>query len=250
MTRVIAVVSGKGGVGKTTVVSNVGTALSHMGDSVLLIDGNVTGANLALHLGMNPVDPVSLNDVLSGRAYLPQAVYKHPSGLAVVPASLFDPNANLDGLKKYIYTMMGAKDFIFIDAAAGVCDETRAAIEAADEVLVVTNPDLPSVTHSMTAKTVADALGRPVIGVVVNMKRGEKHELSEKEVGELMGAPVIHSIPEHRTVREATSKRSPVVSENRYSPASRAFDGLAKKLSGRPAPKERLGLISKILSRL
>ncbi|MBS3051549.1 MAG: P-loop NTPase, partial [Candidatus Aenigmarchaeota archaeon] len=72
MTRIIAVVSGKGGVGKTTMVANIGTALSKLGKNVIILDANLTTPSLGMHLGV-PLYPVTLHDVLKGRANIKDA---------------------------------------------------------------------------------------------------------------------------------------------------------------------------------
>ncbi|UCD07328.1 MAG: AAA family ATPase, partial [Candidatus Aenigmatarchaeota archaeon] len=87
MTRVICVASGKGGVGKTTVVSNLSAALAALGKSVIAIDGNLTTSNLGLHLGIS-MYPITLQDVLRGRANIRDAVYHHQDGFKVVPADV------------------------------------------------------------------------------------------------------------------------------------------------------------------
>ncbi|MBI4174544.1 MAG: AAA family ATPase, partial [Candidatus Aenigmarchaeota archaeon] len=128
MTRIIAVVSGKGGVGKTTMVANIGTALSKMGKNVIILDANLTTPSLGMHMGV-PLYPVTLHDVLKGRANIKDAVYKHESGVKIVPAgiSLRDmrgvdskdlPNALLD--------LLGSAEIILLDAAAGLGRETLA----------------------------------------------------------------------------------------------------------------------------
>ena len=77
MTEIISIISGKGGVGKTTLVSNLAVSLTKTNAKVLVIDGNVTGANLGIHLGVPSVYPVSLNDVLNKNAFITQAIYRH-----------------------------------------------------------------------------------------------------------------------------------------------------------------------------
>ena len=89
MTRILSVVSGKGGVGKTTLVSNISASLVKAGKNVLVIDGNVTGSNLHIHLGIEATDNmITLNDVLEDKAFITQAIYRHPLGFSIIPASL------------------------------------------------------------------------------------------------------------------------------------------------------------------
>ena len=83
MTRIITVASGKGGVGKTTLVSNLATALANFKKSVIAVDGNLTTPNLGLHLGI-PLYPVTLQDVLNGHSSLNEALYYHPAGFTVL----------------------------------------------------------------------------------------------------------------------------------------------------------------------
>ena len=87
MTRIIGVVSGKGGVGKTTMVANVGTALAKMGKDVIVLDANLTTPSLGMHLGL-PLYPVTIHDVLKGRASIKDAIYVHDSGLKIIPAGI------------------------------------------------------------------------------------------------------------------------------------------------------------------
>lgn len=240
MTRVISVVSGKGGVGKTTMTSNIGVALSKHGEDVVIIDGNFSGANIAQHFGMGFQD-VSLNDVLEGDAYITQAVAKHPEGVSVLPASILDFNSQAENLKHSLIDFLGDKDFVLIDAAAGVGEEVEAAVEASDEVLLVSKPELPSLTNTLGAKKLADQMERDVLGLVLNEVREEDHEVEHGDVEELVGEQVIGKVPDHKHVREAIALRNPVVSYKPDSRASHAIEDVAYKLRGEKPPERGLG---------
>ena len=236
MTRVISVVSGKGGVGKTTMTSNIGVALSKHGEDVVIIDGNFSGANIAQHFGMGFQD-VSLNDVLEGEAYITQAVAKHPEGVSVLPASILDFESQAENLKHSLIDFLGDKDFVLIDAAAGVGDEVEAAVEASDEVLLVSKPELPSLTNTLGAKKLADQKEREVLGLVLNEVRKEDHEVEHDDVEELVGEDVIGKVPDHRHVREAIALRNPVVSYKPNSRASHAIEDVAHRVRGEKPPE-------------
>jgi septum site-determining protein MinD len=247
VTRIVSVVSGKGGTGKTTVTSNLGVALQQQGEDVLIIDGNFSGANVAQHFGLG-FQEMSLNDVLGGDAYVSQAVAKHPTGVSVLPASILEFDASADKLKHSVLDFLGNKDFVLIDAAAGTGDEVEAAIEASDETLLVTQPELPSLTNTLGAKKLAEARGTKISGVIVNGVRNEKAEVEDHDIKELLDEHIIGRIPDHRHVREGIALRRPVVDHKPDSPASHAIQDVAYRIRGEtppektPVEKLRLGI--------
>lgn len=238
MTRIISVISGKGGTGKTTVASNLGKALSDIGEKVLLIDANLSGANLSQHFGVNSPN-VTLNNVLEGEAFITQAMYR-TEGLSIIPASILDFKRSPVKLKYLLYEYIGDKDFILIDAAAGLNREVEAAIEASDEVLIVTEPQMTSITNSIGALELSNEMDKRLAGVVINNKRRESSELSKEDVENVLGLEVIGEIPEHKRVRESIVMNEPVVS---YSPASKPakeIKDIAYRISGREKPNKGL----------
>jgi len=243
MTRVISVVSGKGGVGKTTMTSNIGTALSKQGEDVVIIDGNFSGANIAQHFGMGFQD-VSLNDVMNGDAYITQALAKHPEGVSILPASILEFDADSENLKHSLIDFLGDKDYVLIDAAAGVGNEVEAAVEASDEVLLVSKPELPALTNALGAKKLAEELEREVIGLVLNEVRGERSEVKNEDVKDLVQEEVIGEVPDHKHVREAIALRKPVVAHRPKSRVSHAIHDVAHKVKGEEPPQR--GLSDKI----
>lgn len=240
MTRVISVVSGKGGVGKTTMTANIGVSLAQQGEDVLIIDGNFSGANVSQHFGTS-FQEVTLNDVLRGDAYITQAVARHPEGVEILPASILEFNSDAEKLKHSIVEFLGDKDYVFIDAAAGIGEEVEAAVEASDEVLLVSEPELPSLTNCLGAKKLAEELEREVIGLVLNSVRGENAEVSDNDIRELLETEIIGKIPDHSHVRESIALREPVVSHKPNSRASFAIDEVSHRIAGREPPQRDLG---------
>lgn len=232
MTKIISVISGKGGVGKTTLTSNLGAALAKKGKAVTVIDGNVTGANLGMHLGLPSVVPISLNDVLKKDAFITHAMYKHPSGFSVIPAALDELAIQFGGLKKHMKPLLGANDFILIDSAAGIDREVEAAIDASDAVLIVTNPEHPAVAGANAAKTLAHKKGKEVLGIVLNKVMGESHELTVRSVESMTELPVLATLNDHRKVREAIAHKNPVVIHSPNHATSKAVMRLAAHLCG------------------
>jgi septum site-determining protein MinD len=244
MTQIISFVSGKGGVGKTTLVSNLGAALTQLGKQVLVIDGNLSGANLGIHLGLSNFYPFSLNDVLKGNVSLTHAIYRHYLGFDVIPASMVDIEVNPRRMKYVLSDVVGKKDFILIDSAAGIDNEVRSAIEASDKVIIVTNPEMPAIVDALRVKALAEKHKREILGIVVNKVRKEKFELTDREIEEILGLHVISKIPNHKMVRESIAIKNPVFSYSPHSPVSGEISRLSHMLAGEEPPK--LGLWHKI----
>ena len=160
MTKIITITSGKGGVGKTTTAINLGAALNSFGKEVIIVDANLTTPNVGLHLGA-PIVPVNLNHVLAGKADITDAIYEHESGTKIIPSSLSVRELrkiNHSKLKDVGKKLRKMADYIIFDSAAGLGAEAIAAIEAADELIIVTNPEIPAVTDALKTSKVIEEL--------------------------------------------------------------------------------------------
>jgi len=225
--------SGKGGVGKTTTTANIGAALSQFGADTVVLDANLTNPNLGFHIGI-PLYPKTLHDVLKGDAHITEAMYIHDSGLRVVPAGLSVEDlrdTSPENLSDVLLDTVGEPDFVLVDSAAGLGNESINAIEASDEVMIVTNPDLPSVTDALKTVNVAEEAGTEVAGVVLNMVEGHDSELDEEEVESMIGYPVLMEIPRHEKIQEALSAKKPVVHHAPDHHTSERFKAVAADLA-------------------
>ncbi|NIO45085.1 MAG: P-loop NTPase [Candidatus Aenigmarchaeota archaeon] len=251
MARIISVISGKGGVGKTTTVTNLGAALVKRGKNVIVVDGNVTTPNLSLHLGI-PFYPITLHDVLKRGTPIEAAIYEHPTGMSVVPASLSAEsvkNTKIEKLQGALLNLLGRTDVIIVDSAAGLGKEALTAMKLADEILIVTNPDLPSVTDALKTIKLAEEGGVDVLGVVVNRVKGKKHEMSLSEIKSMLGAPVLTIVPEDSSVPKSIKKKRPVVHHKPKSRASMAFRKLAARILNEPfkeKPIKKMGWFERL----
>jgi septum site-determining protein MinD len=244
MSRVIGIISGKGGVGKTTVVANLGSILAQkFKKDVIVIDCNVSTSHLGLYLGMY-YTPVTLNQALTGEAKIEDAIYNyHISGLRVIPASLsFSDLKGVDiaRLRNTIKKLFGKADIILLDAAPGLGREAMATVRASDEVIFVNTPFVPSTMDIIKCHQVANEMGVKPLGVILNMVGREKYELTPKEVEELIELPVISSIPVDKNVLRSLALKMPVVLFSPGSPSSKEFVRLAAHLLGEKYEPEGL----------
>jgi len=252
MTRLIVLTSGKGGVGKTTLTSNLAAALSDLGENVIAMDANLTTPNLGLHLGMHLV-PRTLHDVLKGESRLKDVIYPHPYGFKIIPASigLNDlKGVDVGRLPEISFSLLGKADYIIMDSAAGLGRESISALSASDEIIIVTNPDLPSVTDALKMLKIAQESDIKVIGTVVNRIKGFEHELSTEEIIGILSVPIIAEIPEDINVSKSIAAKKPLIEYAPASPAAIEIKKLATMLSGKKYKETKLTRARNLVQRL
>jgi len=250
MGRIIVINSGKGGVGKTTTAINLGTSLNKLGKNVVIVDVNLNTPNVGLHLGA-PIVPVTLNHVLRGEAEIEEAVYEHSSGTKIVPSSLSVKELTKFNTKKLpeITKKLGElTDYVIIDSAAGFGDEVMAVMRAADEIIVVTNPEMPTVTDALKTVKVAREMGKEVNGVIVARHANAKYEMPLSSIRSMLETQIIGVIPEDKAVKEALNLRDAVTHTHPRSKVSKKYREIARKVSGEVLDEKR-GFLYRILRR-
>jgi septum site-determining protein MinD len=250
MGRIIAIISGKGGVGKTTTAINLGAALNKLEKEVVVVDLNLNTPNIGIHLGA-PIVPVTLNHVLKGKADIEEAIYEHSSGTKIVPSSLSVKEITKFNTKRIpivVNELKGLADFIILDSAAGFSEEAMATLEAGDEIIIVTNPEMPAVTDSLKAIKIAREMGKEVKGVIVTRHRDQSYEMPLSSIKSMLEAQIIGVIPEDKSVKEALNKRDAVVHTHPRSKVSKKYNEIALKIIGNPAKEKKKGMFSKLLS--
>ena len=238
MGRVISLVSGKGGVGKTTITANLGIALAKRGMSVCLIDADIAMANLSLLLNMQN-SPITLHDVLLGEAAVEDALYDGPVGIKFIPSGLSLENyrrVDPERLQAIIDSIKPRFDFILMDCAAGIERTVMAAVSASDEVLLIAMPTSPSIADVLKAKITSQRLGAKPLGVIVNFYRQEKGEIKKEDIMKLLELPVIATIPYDDEMRKSfmQDSLSPVIISRPNTPGAVAIQVAAAKLAGIP----------------
>jgi septum site-determining protein MinD len=229
--RRIAIASGKGGVGRTTLTANLGVALAKLKKKVLLMDAGFTTPDLGLFFKLEGV-LYTLNDVLSGHLSPEDAMYDGPFGLKVMPLGTTPEHMKKANPANYpaVVKKIDGFDFILIDAPAGVKREAVAALRSAEEVIFVTLPETVSISDTLKSVAVADLLGLKKTGVVVNRIKGEDYEVPSDEIGKILDLPILAEIPNDRGVEKAgaVGKLFYLTSPNK--PASKVLTRLARRL--------------------
>lgn len=248
MARIITITSGKGGVGKTTTAINLGAALNSFGKEVVILDANLTTPNVGLHLGA-PIVPVSLNHVLLGKAKISDAIYEHNSGTKIVPSSLSFrelKRLNHGKLKEVGKKLRKMADFVIFDSAAGLGPEAIASLEAGDELIIVTNPEIPAVTDALKTSKLIEQLGKEVRGVIVTRVRGEKTEMPLANIRDLLELPILGVIPEEKYMQSALVMKDAIVHTHPKSKAARAYKRLASKIAGDVNYKDKYTILERL----
>ncbi|MBS3098692.1 cell division ATPase MinD [Candidatus Pacearchaeota archaeon] len=250
MGRLITITSGKGGVGKTTSAINIAASLNSLKKEVILVDANLSTPNIGLHLGA-PIVPISLNHVLQGKAKISDAIYEHESGTKVIPSSLsINELRKMDHgrLKEVGKKLRKMSDIVIYDSAAGLGEEAIAAIEAADELIIVTNPEIPAVTDALKTSKLIEQMGKSILGVVVTRVRGSKSEMPVSNISEMLELPILGVVPEDQRVQTTLVMKEALVHSFPKCKASQEYKRIAAHLIGEEY-HPRISLIDRMLGK-
>lgn len=241
--QVFTVTSGKGGVGKTTAVANLATALAMDGKRVVCIDGDIGLRNLDVVMGLENRIVYDIVDVIEGRCKLKQAMIrdKHYPEMYLIPAAQTrDKNAvSPSDMVRICNDLKPDADFIIIDSPAGIERGFRNAIAAADRVLVVTNPEVSAVRDADRVVGILEAEEKSNPALIINrlnpalVKNNDM--LSAEDVLDLLGIRLIGIVPEDETVIIGSNRGTPIVTDGK-SRAGMAFRNIAKRLQGDDVP--------------
>ncbi|MBT4540356.1 AAA family ATPase [Candidatus Woesearchaeota archaeon] len=210
MTKIIGVISIKGGVGKTTAVTNLANVLSNEFDKkVLVVDANFSAPTLALYLGLKEYD-FSLHDVLNDKIPVSDAILKHNLGFDVIPSSLVPKKINPYDLKEKLEHLKEYYDIILLDSSPNLNEEILATMVASDELFVVSTPDHPTLKSTINAVNVAQKKKTPITGIILNRVRNKNFEVNLNDIELATSVPVLAVLPEDVKVLEALSRSIPV----------------------------------------
>ena len=238
MAVVVGIVSGKGGVGKSTLCTCLALSLAGAGKKVLCIDGDAGLKNLDLLMGLESRTVFDVADVLAERCALHKALVAHPiyPTLQLLSAA-HDYSEHIDprALRALCDSVGDRFDFILIDAPAGLGDGFQAAVYAADRALVVATPDLTSICDAeRTASLILTKRNMPVHLVINRVRPALMRKGDASGVDEMMdkiGLPLIGLIPEDEQVIVCSNRQGLRLGEKTQS--ATAFRNIAERLTGK-----------------
>lgn len=242
-TKTISITSGKGGVGKSTIVANMALTLSRQGKRVLILDGDLGMANIDILFGVRT--PFSIQDVLNGTKRLKDIIVDVDNGISLIPGGsgiygLQDMNSyQKQMLMDEVNSLTDKYDYMLIDTAPGIADSVLYLNSAAQEIIVLVTPDPSSLTDSYALiKVLNQRYKETRFSIVCNMVKDEieaKHiyrrisDVAERFL--CVSLDYKGHIPLDVNLRNATKSQQLVVHSNPRSPSSFSIHGLSKKVS-------------------
>ncbi len=250
MSKIIAVISGKGGVGKTTTTANIGLGIAKSGYRCIVVDFDIGQRNLDMILGLENRVVYDMIQVMEGEAKLEQAIIrsKADSNLFFLPASQIKDKSVLESKKieKLLSDLSERYEYIILDAPAGIESGFEHTIEFADEAIIVVNPEVSSIRDSDRAIGILDSKSRKVFEggevkkhLVINridpqmVERGEM--LGIEDIIEILNVKLLGLVPEDKRVIDASNQGQPIILDE-TSIAGEAYHRISKRLCGENVP--------------
>ncbi len=253
-TRVIAVTSGKGGVGKTNLAVNLGIALSQKGNRTLLVDADLGLANVDVLTGLIP--KYHLGHVISGVKAMNEIVLTGPAGLRIIAGGSGDyrlanlNERNLEICLQHINDIEKITDIMIVDTGAGISRSVLKFVLAAEEVVVVTTPEPTAITDAYgVIKVIASSTQHTSILLIVNMVKNDKEgeevvrkltTVSEKFLG--ITVKCLGFVPHDQVVSKAVKEQQPFTIIHPRSQAAHGVQKIAEKLVDQEAESKKEGI--------
>ncbi|HET7904728.1 MAG TPA: MinD/ParA family protein [Candidatus Eisenbacteria bacterium] len=260
--RIVAVTSGKGGVGKTNIVTNLALALARQGVRVLVVDGDLGLANVDLLLGVAP--QYDLQDVILGQRSVRDVVFEGPDGIHVLPASSgVEELANLDEFRtecliRSLGELEDQCDIILIDSPSGIGHNAVSLAQVADQILVVTTPEPTSFSDAYAMiKVLSRRPLKCVPSLLVNQADSEDEAMGVARRVRTVAKRFLNLDVEYwgcvladESVAKSVQRQEPFLSTYPYSPAASCIYSLARRVMGqepKPAPPAQgpYGIVSR-----
>jgi septum site-determining protein MinD len=240
---VITVTSGKGGVGKTTTTANLGTALAMQGKKVVVVDADIGLRNLDVVMGLENRIVYDIVDVVEGRCRIRQALIKDkrfPDLFLLPAAQTRDKTAINPAQMRLLCDHLKTEfDFVLIDCPAGIEQGFKNAIAGADQVIIVTTPEVSAVRDADRVIGLVEAAQLPAPRLIINRIRPElvrrKEMLNQDDVIDVLRVDLLGIVPDDETIVISTNRGEAAVLV-RQSRAGQAYTHIARRLLGEDVP--------------
>lgn len=241
MGELIAILSGKGGTGKTSVCAGVATALAQMGQQVLCIDCDVGLRNLDIALGIDQLPALSFVDMYQD-GYGLEFAAKHPVfpnlSFLTAPVGCSADSIDTSAFGDLLQKARKRYNYVFLDAAAGIEAGFTLAAKYADRVILVTGADPASIRDAGRAGQVLELMGKKNVRLVVNRinkKMIASTGLTVDDIMDQAGLPLLGIVPEDSNVVLAAAFRQPLLGYTNKGAAA-ACRRIARRIQGRTVP--------------
>lgn len=232
--RIIGLISGKGGVGKTTLGVNLAIALKQMGNEVTLVDADFSASNLGVYLGRYD-HPVKIQNVLEGESEPQSAIFRHPTGIkaAVSSNEIHQVEPNTANLRQMLLEAGKDSDYVLVDCPPGLNTTVESIMASCDELMIVTMPTQTAGINAAQIIEKAKQLQQPVLGTVVNMVENDpEKELVEREIEMMTESHIMAQIPHDSLIKKSLFENQPIVLYEPLSEASLRIKELAAGMDG------------------
>ena len=241
MGEIIAVLSGKGGTGKTSLCAGIATALAQSNFKVLCIDCDIGLRNLDISLGLSDHPALSFSEVCSGDYSLDQAA-RHPDfpelSFLTAPVNCAPEDIDRNAFSAMLRLARQRFSYIFLDAPAGIDAGFRLCADFADRVILVTGSDPASIRDAARTAELLELMGKQGTRLVVNRISRKMYQALQLTVDDVMdeaGLPLLGIVPEDPEVTLSAAFRRPLLRQGKKGAAA-ACRRIAKRIQGLPVP--------------
>lgn len=256
MSEVIVITSGKGGVGKTTTVANIGTGLAMLGKKVAVVDTDIGLRNLDVVMGLENRIVYNLVDVVNGSCRLRQALIRdkrHPELYLLPSAQTKDKTAvSPEQMIKLTQELREEFDYVLLDCPAGIEQGFKNAIAGADKAIVVTTPEVSAIRDADRIIGLLEAGDIRDIRLIINRLRPDMiargDMMSVDDVLEILAVDLLGTILDDEQIVVATNQGEPLSGKN--SQAEEEYQNICKRILGEDIPfvtiRQKKGMFSRL----
>jgi MinD-like ATPase involved in chromosome partitioning or flagellar assembly len=250
--RIIGLISGKGGVGKTSMCVNLGIGLKQLGKEVTLVDADFSASNLGVHLGRYD-HPVKIQDVLHQEADASSAIFRHPTGVKAIASSneihKVEPDTSL--LRHVLETAAEDSDYVLVDCPPGIDSTVENIMDACDELLIITMPTQTAGINAAQIIEKAKQKRQPILGTIINKaSNNPEKELVEREVEMMTESDTLAKVPYDDKMKESLFNNTPLLVYDPLAKASLEIRGLAADMEGQRFEKPKFAKLKRKLRNL